>query len=351
MSHLVAGLPERGAQDATHRASRAAGAVLETRVMDVRRYELRVDGVLSERPELEQAVTLVAPADEATATGVLLCAYPGGGYGRRYYDVEWHGSREYSEAAHHASRGWIVACVDHLGVGESSPVDASVGLRALAAGDAVVAARIASGLRAGNLVSGLGPVRIDAVIGVGQSMGGALVTIAQAEHAPFDAVAILGSSAIHTVLPAPRREPPADFDRILRHAFHWDDVEPEIVAADLDGFPVRRSMPPWASATAPAEAIDLLRPGVVASEAAAIDVPVFLGCGARDVVPDPTREPAAYGASPAVSLHVLERMGHMHNFASTRAALWRQLHDWGSALTPRASRPGSPSRESGPPRS
>jgi hypothetical protein len=33
-----------------------------------------------------------------------------------------------------------------------------------------------------------------------------------------------------------------------------------------------------------------------------------------------------------VSLCVVERMAHMHNFASTRQVLWDRLHRWGESL-------------------
>src|SRR2546427_469009 len=38
-------------------------------------------------------------------------------------------------------------------------------------------------------------------IGIGQSMGGCLTVVMQGRHATFDAIAPLGYSAIHTVLP------------------------------------------------------------------------------------------------------------------------------------------------------
>jgi alpha-beta hydrolase superfamily lysophospholipase len=302
--------------------------------VEVRRFEIRIGEVRPAAPTAQQAVTLLVPAtDDADADDakVLVCAFPGGGYGRGYYDVEWKGSRSYSEAEHHASRGWLVACIDHLGVGDSSPVDPSVGLIDVAAADSAVTTKIAAGLRDGSLVPELGARAIDTVLGIGHSMGGYLLTVAQANHAPFDGVAILGSSAIHTVLPTPP-DRPGDLMASLRYVFHGDDVDPEIVEADLEGFPARTHQPHWASATAPLEAVTLLEPGIQAREAAAITVPVFVGCGERDVVPDPWLEPSAYRASSSIALHVVERMGHMHNFARSRVELWRQLHAWGSAV-------------------
>lgn len=301
----------------------------------VRRFELRIGDVLPGLAGAEQAVTLVVP-DPATAGGapVLLCAYPGGGYGRRYFDIEWQGRADYSQAEYHASRGWIVACVDHLGVGDSTAVDPAVGMRQLAAADAAVAARLAAGLRAGTLVDGLGPQDVGAVLGAGQSMGGYLVTVAQADHRPFDGVAILGSSAIHTVLPGSPGAGASDLAGVLRYAFHGEGDDPAMVDADMDGFPARRQRPPWASATAPPDAVTLLEPGIASAAAAAIDVPVLVATGERDVVPDPRQEPSAYRAAPDIALLVVERMAHMHNFAATRARLWGGIHTWGSSWAP-----------------
>jgi pimeloyl-ACP methyl ester carboxylesterase len=93
-------------------------------------------------------------------------------------------------------------------------------------------------------------------------------------------------------------------------------------------------MPEWGTAKAPVCAVTLLSPGVVAPEAAVIDVPVFVGVGERDVVPDPHEEPRAYPRSPDVTVFLCPRMAHMHNFASTREAFWRRLHHWGNGVAP-----------------
>ena len=93
-----------------------------------------------------------------------------------------------------------------------------------------------------------------------------------------------------------------------------------MVRADLVDFPTRNGrVPPWASATLPAVvAVWCLAPGAVAPEAAAVTVPVLVAMGERDVVADPRGEPRAYQLAPSVDLFVCRRMGHMHNFASTR---------------------------------
>jgi pimeloyl-ACP methyl ester carboxylesterase len=71
-----------------------------------------------------------------------------------------------------------------------------------------------------------------------------------------------------------------------------------------------------------------MAPGVVADEAAAIAVPVFVGAGERDVVPCLAGEARAYAASTDITLYQLGRSAHMHNFSPRRALLWRRLQAW-----------------------
>jgi hypothetical protein len=72
----------------------------------------------------------------------------------------------------------------------------------------------------------------------------------------------------------------------------------------------------------------MMGPGFAAGEAAQVDVPVFLGYGERDVADDPPREPAMFPTSRDVSLFIVPRMAHMHNFAGSRRQLWERLSDW-----------------------
>lgn len=320
----------------------------------IHRHELRID-VSAAVPfdEAELAVTLVVPGGELVGPCPLALGFPGGGYSRGYWDIDWPGG--YSQAAHHAERGWVFAAVDHLGVGDSSQPDpAALTFELLAAANDAATRSIGDGLRAGTLVEGLGPIDLSVVLGMGQSMGGCLSIVAQGRHATFDGLAVLGYSGIHTTLPSPtggievdavaRGE--IDPDALTRSseqlqaidafswAFHWEDVEPALLAADLgEGFPMRLGTPPpWGSASIPPAAVSMLTAGVVADEAAAITAPVFIGVGERDVCPDPWAEPTAYRGATDVSLLVVRAMAHMHNFASTRTRLWQRLHAWGEML-------------------
>jgi alpha-beta hydrolase superfamily lysophospholipase len=302
----------------------------------------------------EIAATVVAPSVLTTTKPIVAVGFAGGGYSKGYWDIQWLGG--YSQAEYHASRGWVFAAVDALGVGESSLVDPSLlTFEVMAAANSAATRQIASMLSSGALkANAAAPVSDPYVIGVGQSMGGCVSIVAQATLRAFDALAVLGYSASHTVLPSPQggvRVTPITRGRtddeaiateaaeigdvhVFAWSFHYDDVDPEIYHEDLrGGYPFRtESVPPWGSATIPPAAASMLAPAVVAGEAAAIDVPVFIGLGERDVCPDPWSEPACYRSAKQVSLCLVDRMAHMHNFASTRHVLWDRLHRWGQSL-------------------
>jgi pimeloyl-ACP methyl ester carboxylesterase len=291
----------------------------------------------------------------------VVFAYPGGGYGRRYFHIV--AEPGYSEAEHHTGEGMVVVACDHLGVGDSSQPDTfELSYERLAAANHATATEVLSRLASGN---GLPRVQVGAVIGIGQSMGGCLLTVQQGNHRTFDAVGLLGWSGIETNFPAPDGSrlrfpmPPRGTDlrpiaeQILgvvapdpehyRYAFHWDDEDPALMEADLASYRpftgVTRgdATTPWGSASVPACAVTMMTPGSVAAEAAAIDVPVLVGCGERDVVPSPAAERAAYPASPEVRVVVVPRMAHMHNFARTREVMWRAVDELATSVKGRAS--------------
>lgn len=100
---------------------------------------------------------------------------------------------------------WTFVAVDHLGVGDSSLLDPTMlTFEPLAAANSAATQRIVSMLRSGTFsVNGVAPLQSPYVIGVGQSMGGCVSIVAQAAHRTFDALAVLGYSASHTVLASP----------------------------------------------------------------------------------------------------------------------------------------------------
>jgi alpha-beta hydrolase superfamily lysophospholipase len=328
----------------------------------MRSNDLQIDitGATELPGTLRTAVTVHLP-DRIEGPLDLLFGFPGGGFGRRYYDVRKLPG--YSQAEHHTGQGFGFVACDHLGVGDSDQPDTfSLTYENLAHANHVTSRAVVAGLREGTLLEGTGQVEIRTVVGMGQSMGGCLLTVQQANHATFDGVAFLGWSGISTNFPAPDGGriaypmPPrgtdlrpiaeqvlgvvAPDDSHYRFCFHWPDEEPELMETDLASYRPYTDVvrgddtTPWGSATVPACAVTMMTPGAVSGEAAAISSPVLVGCGERDTVPDPWAEPTAYRGSADVSLAVIPRMAHMHNFAHTRTELWDAIAHFARRVRP-----------------
>jgi hypothetical protein len=332
----------------------------------VKIYELAVevtDEVGLGEP-LHVAAKVCVPED-LTPNPVVCFGFPGGGYNANYFTFDMPDANGGGEAGWHTSRGWIFVACDHLACGDSTPVTdlTAITWEHLIAANAAATRRILALLAGGEIDGDLAPVVPSVTIGVGQSMGGAILILQQGRHHLFDAVGILGWSGNHAVswLPPGTPRPVArywargtsmgDLTREMHTAvmpemaqderglpatargFHYDDVPDEIVMADLVDYPTRRGqLPEWATAVIPPSAMTMMSPGAVSAEAAMITEPVFIGVGERDVCPDPRSEPKAYQQADDVTLFVCPRMGHMHNFASTRELLWDRLHTWGDAV-------------------
>ena len=82
-----------------------------------------------------------------------------------------------------------------------------------------------------------------------------------------------------------------------------------------------------------------MTPGISRELAGRIQAPVFLAFGDSDVSHDPRAEPAAYPMSRDITVVVVPRMAHMHNFADTRECLWDRFRRW-LPVVARAGRPG-----------
>lgn len=327
---------------------------------------------LSEPAHVAATVHLPDHADMAQRP-VVCFAKPGGGYSRGYYTLDLPGPGSgSSQAAWHAERGWIFISLDHLGVGSSSTghdprrLDFTTVVTANQAAEHQILGRLADG----SLADGFPAVGEPVTIGIGQSMGGCFTIIQQGRFRGYDGIAVLGYSALHTQPPAAPGQPevvspwfprdtlldepllvlnapqmaaaaargPTDIGPAMAWGFYYDDVPREVVESDLGDFPNRNGRAPgWASSTLPgAAAAACVAPGAVTPEAAVIDVPVLLGTGERDVVPNLRLEPMAYLSATSIDLFVCPRMGHMHNFAGTRELLWRRLAAWADWVARRA---------------
>lgn len=319
----------------------------------MQRIERRIDvtdaAVLDQH--IEMAVTLYLP-DPALLPEqpIAIFACPGGGYSRRYFELDFAGHKGYNEAQWHVARGTIYISVDHVGVGESTIPDLSrISFQTLAASHNDCVQQLLDELRTGKVTEDFPPVSPFAV-GMGQSMGGGVTILAQGRFSTFDAIAPCGVSAIHTALPqrdksafdhGVRRFDAVAEGRVSSHlehnhegvdylyAFHWEDVPSDILHEDMKGgYPIRETSPDFGSLTIPHCAVQMMLPGAFADEAARVSVPVLIANGERDTCPDPHMEAGAYKHSSDVSVFIVSTMAHMHNFASTRERLWRRLHDW-----------------------
>ena len=315
--------------------------------------QIEVTGSASIPGPLHIAATAFLPDPASLGTRpIVIYAFPGGGYSRGYFDMHFAGHTGYSQAEHHVAEGVVFVALDHLGVGDSSVAAlTTMRIEDIAAANDAAVREILRRLRAGSLAEEYPALANSVHIGIGQSMGGGLSILMQGRYRTYDAIAALGYSAIHTVLPQRtqqattqsiarrtqrRDDDPSKFsfdqssaDTDFVYPFHWEDEPADILAADMQGgYPIRKTAPPFGSRTLPNCVIAMMAPGFVAAEAGRIDVPVLMGMGERDTCPDPLREPSAFPKSRDVSVYVVPRMAHMHNFAPTRAMLWDRLVGW-----------------------
>jgi pimeloyl-ACP methyl ester carboxylesterase len=314
----------------------------------MRSLERRIDvsAALGMPAPREVAATIHLPDKRDPAPTCLLFAFPGSGYNRRYFNLQWAGSTDtYSQAAHHVQRGIAVAACDHVGTGDSDGGE-PLSLEQIAAANSLTASSIADALAHGTLSAGVKPLGQLPRIGAGHSMGAAILMLAQAKHQTFDAVTFLGSSAIQYVMPQRSAELTEEVRRFfegsaegrsmtpppglpLLFAFHCEDVPETLRQADFEGgYPARERAPSWGSITSPPDGLRIMRRNELAGAAAMIDVPIFLAVGDRDFSPDPRGEPAMFTSSGDISLLVVPQMAHMHNFAISRRRLWDRLAGW-----------------------
>lgn len=294
---------------------------------------------------LKQSAWAFLPEEPALARGVLLCL-AGGTYDKHYWHIDIDRHPGYSFGEHLAAAGFIVVAVDHLGIGESSDPVASgpLGLELLAKGDAEVARQIRERLPSGDLHEKIPPMNVP-LIGVGHSMGACLTTMVQATAHPYDAVVLLGYGVQITNVyedTADARDleqriqqtievscqisgaEPTDSHTFaprsyLSELFYAGEVTQEVIDADTA---VQSRVPVRAAA-------EVTTPGMIEHYAPLVDVPVLLAFGAGlDVSPNPHAEPANYTGTPDVTLYLVPKSGHCHNFASHRAQLWDRVVKW-----------------------
>ena len=307
-----------------------------------------------ERISLAASVHLPDGAPRA----VLIC-WPGGSYGRAYWDMQIPGHPGYSFADHMRERGHLVLAADHLGVGASSkPADGDrVDFDTVSTAAAAFVEQVRGLLAAGAPELGGTPLPDIPIVGVGHSLGACLTVVAQARHRCYDAVALLGfthggKQVAVSAVGAGEGDVDADSDARLRTAVEqaqaffagtWDDVYGFAPREPNHGWLHRQDVPDEVIAADDANAVrwprqcyvQALLAGYSAEFAAPLDCSVFLGFGDHDISQTPHDEVAFYTGSRDVTLYVLPDAAHCHNFAGTRTQLWDRIGLWagGVALT------------------
>ena len=144
--------------------------------------------------ELAIAATAYVPAEVDERDLRVLVCWPGGSYGRDYWDIHLPGRDGYSFAEHMTALGFVVIAADPLGVGDSGRPEDGTLCTYDALADAAHGAVTACPRPLDRRDSGRGSAarRRCEIVGVGHSMGGGLVVLQQARWGSYDAIAVLG---------------------------------------------------------------------------------------------------------------------------------------------------------------
>lgn len=305
---------------------------------------LPVSVQLPDEAPLNIAVEIFAPATLALPPVVLVCL-PGGGMNRRYYDLQADDD-SFSFARQMTARGFIVAVIEHLGVGDSSRPADSYALMAetITQANADATAALLQQLRDGSLLPQFGPQPKLRSIGVGHSMGAMFTITQQAAQTQHAAIAVLGFSTrglpeyvspkvIELAKePALIRAQVADRARKMFVA-DYPEIRPSTAANSI--FAGNKADPRGVEAIKaarapllPVPAFFSMVPNNVGPEAAQVSVPVFIGVGDKDMVGPPHLVPAAFTASQDVTLYVQPGAGHSHFLFPSRIQLFERLATW-----------------------
>ncbi|MBS0378909.1 MAG: alpha/beta fold hydrolase [Proteobacteria bacterium] len=302
---------------------------------------IEVGALLPGEAALTIAADVYLPDRLSSAPRVLFCL-PGGAMNRGYFDLKGEGG--FSFAAAMAARGFIVATLDHLGVGESSrPLDGhALTPDILTEANAIAMDAIRAELMSGSLTGR--PLPMLRSIGVGHSMGAMLTAMQQARRPMHAGLVLLGFGTAGLAVALSPEE--------ARYAGDPAGARAELVRLarlrSPDPYPlIQRSAQAremFAGNTADPRGVEALKaaragllltaglfsmiPGSAAPECAAVGVPVFLGLGDRDIAGPPHAIPAAFTSSHDVTLLVLEMTGHAHFLFPSREHLFGRLARW-----------------------
>jgi pimeloyl-ACP methyl ester carboxylesterase len=283
-----------------------------------------------------------------SAAPVVLFCLPGGAMNRAYFDLQGEGG--FSFAAHLTARGFIVVTLDHLGIGDSSRPRDGFALTpdVLTAANARAMDVIGAELRAGGFTGA--PLTRFSSVGLGHSMGAMLTAMQQARYGGHAALVLLGFSTRGLAAALTPEElsfagdPQGTRENLVRLArLRSPEAYPEVPrsAQGRELFAGETADRRGVEALARARSQLLLTaglfsmiPGSCSPECAAVQVPVLLAFGDRDMAGPPHQVPANYSASQDVTLLLLPQTGHAHFLFPSRTHLFERTAQWCETLLP-----------------
>jgi pimeloyl-ACP methyl ester carboxylesterase len=304
---------------------------------------------LPDEGPLDLAVEIFWPdrLDPARPAVSYFCL-PGGSINRHYYNLQAEDDDTFSFAAMMAGQGAITVAIDHLGVGDSDKPRDGFLLTPdrLAEANANAAAKVLAGLRGGSLIEGFPPLKGLISIGVGHSMGGMLTVLQQALRHQHDGLVLMGfaNAGLISHLPEPAHRLAgnpaavrAEIEAVARSIYPepYQRIQPSPEASQIfQGTTADRAgvnaIKPTRDNLLVVGGLQSMIPGSIAPALDAVDVPVFLGLGDRDIAGPPHAIPAIFPHSPDVTLTVLPETGHCQFIFSSRAELFRRIGEWTS---------------------
>lgn len=311
------------------------------------RRELRVDvsqHLPFEAGTTELAATVVLAPALLGAHPTLLVCWPGGSYGRAYWDLRPASGSGYSAAEHWARQGYVVVVADHLGVADSDkPADGdALGVEVLAGAAHGFVEELRRRCTAGELHDDLPAVDDIRTVGVGHSLGGSVVITQQARHRSYAAVADVGythSAKAMVDETMGRSDEDARAAAITqadqffggtgesygrpgksdsRAWLYGPNDEESVVEEDIDVLVVWPRGP----------YIEALTPGLTVPIAAELTGPLFLAFSEIDVPEAPRLEPGLYPACSDITLFLVPDAAHCSNFSPNRQLLWNRIAAW-----------------------
>jgi alpha-beta hydrolase superfamily lysophospholipase len=312
-------------------ATKAVRAVEPARV----RLQIDVTDAAALGEPAHVVAEVVPPEGGGDPLGVLFCT-PGGGMTRRFFDLPTPpGVPEASFARALAARGFAVVLIDPLGVGESSvPADPYLlGPDLMARAGVAAVRRALEDLRTGAAAPGLAAWPGVRSIGVGHSYGALLSVVQQAQDPLHVALGLFGfhtAGLPHLLTPEELAITPRQVRAELAARTRVKHPTPYL---DLQTRPSSQPVSVAAAAVPVLSTMSLISrtPGIVAEEAAAIDVPVFLAFGDKDIHGPIEAAPLSYPNSPDVVLLMLPDTRHNHFVYPNRALLFDRFAAWATA--------------------